>query len=274
MLATLGVNSLGARAATAGDAAHKWPGESVPIVICDRAASKNLGGRICRRQKGRGHDPAVLQDREAKVVRLAIVRWNSQFGDSIRFRETNEKEPHLLVIRRASRSIRCSTQGNGFSSRQWLKFVSIGARCNAKLHVQGTNEGTVIHELMHGLGFYHEQQRADASRYIEIDRSARKLRRKAHQWARSCDLGEVNGCGSDIRTRALGLYDFGSIMHYSLRSGAVALTPAGVERLRQQGLKPGDIGQREWLSPLDAAAVRTLYPPRSSFGATLPHAGG
>lgn len=40
------------------------------------------------------------------------------------------------------------------------QMISIDGSCKHK--------GSVIHELMHTLGFYHEQSRADRDHYVEI----------------------------------------------------------------------------------------------------------
>lgn len=64
---------------------------------------------------------------------------------------------------------------------------------------------TIIHELMHAAGFYHEQGRSDRDNYISIEWSNVK-----EGMEHNFDLEEDGA--------PIGNYDFGSIMHYSALS--------------------------------------------------------
>ena len=44
--------------------------------------------------------------------------------------------------------------------RDGVQELSLGGGCNAK--------GTIMHEMMHALGFWHEQSRPDRNQFVEI----------------------------------------------------------------------------------------------------------
>ena len=69
-----------------------------------------------------------------------------------------------------------------------------------------TDKTAIAHELMHLLGFYHEQNRADRDSYIFIDFN--KLPGQQDQYIKQMS-------GSAFTTP----YDYQSIMHYSASAG-------------------------------------------------------
>lgn len=115
---------------------------------------------------------------------------------------------------------------------------------------------TIVHELLHCLGFHHEQSRSDRNSFIQIN----------------CD-NVTGGCAGSIYNTnfsllgvpTYGSYDFDSVMHYgecSFTNGSncpadgtrtiVVLPP----NQNQQTL----IGQTTHLSSLDRALVSFIYP--------------
>ncbi len=123
----------------------------------------------------------------------------------------------------------------------------------------------MVHELLHCLGFFHEQSRSNRDNYIKVN----------------CDNVE-DGCGVFSSNRVnfkieddstgYGSYDFDSVMHYgqcSFSKNDVCPTPTA--EFPNGGvtitvLPPNDvmwqnnIGQRNHLSALDRASVSFLYP--------------
>ncbi|VDO48126.1 unnamed protein product [Onchocerca flexuosa] len=95
--------------------------------------------------------------------------------------------------------------------------VSLGDGCLKK--------GVVIHELMHALGFFHEQKQFDKYSAAIID-----------------DLGSP--------------YDYDSVMHYSARAfsknGKPTILPKSIDKIIK-------IGQRRGLSPIDVWKINKLY---------------
>lgn len=242
--------------------AQLWPSRTVEFLVCDQATAEKLGRKYCARQaqKGGGRgSTAVLATQEAATVRQTVKTWNREFGSNIRFKEVKEPGQRNLVIFRASaRPTRCSTQRVGYLTEQRRKFISIGARCSRKGGPGETGIGTVAHEMMHAVGFYHEQQRPDRPSMLKVKRSIASGR-KAHQWKPVC----AKKCEGKRAGETVGSYDFSSIMHYSLGTGSKAAakpTASGTRRLKKQELRPRDVGQRVWLSQTDVRAIKKLYP--------------
>jgi len=119
-------------------------------------------------------------------------------------------------------------------------IVSIGNGCEQK--------GTIMHELLHSLGFYHEQNRYDRDTYVDIHMSNIPS-------ARQDDFAKL----SSNRMTTLGTaYDYSSIMHYSAYIFAVdgskpTITPKANLAKGQQ------MGQRLRLSDLDVKRIQLLY---------------
>jgi Astacin (Peptidase family M12A) len=68
-----------------------------------------------------------------------------------------------------------------------------------------TKIGTIIHELMHSVGFYHEQNREERDSHVEIRMQNVKPGMEVN--FRKLEAGRASGFGVG--------YDYGSVMHYS-----------------------------------------------------------
>ena len=95
-----------------------------------------------------------------------------------------------------------------------------------------TVHGTLLHELGHSLGLYHEQMRQDRDYYATI-------------YSRRADYRVKQ----NINSRNIP-YDFLSVMHYS---GKYITAKAGFERYQEL------MGQRVKLSPKDVELVNLMY---------------
>lgn len=104
--------------------------------------------------------------------------------------------------------------------------------------------GTVVHELLHALGFLHEHSRADRDLYVDIvwDNIQEEYRR---------EFAKIGGKG-----KLHGEYDYDSVMHYHAKAfsknGNYTIIP-------KNGVSPDRIGQRIGLSPGDKEAVQRYY---------------
>ncbi|WP_158996601.1 M12 family metallopeptidase [Pigmentibacter ruber] len=88
----------------------------------------------------------------------------------------------------------------------WSYVGMIGGKQELSLGFSNTKtcltHGTILHELMHALGFHHEQSRFDRDQFINIDDSNIE------------DDDKKNFKKNEQHTTRFGEYDFQSIMHY------------------------------------------------------------
>jgi len=117
--------------------------------------------------------------------------------------------------------------------RTGRQIVSLGAACPF---------GSVVHEIGHSVGLWHEQSRGDRDRWITI------------MWDRIDPTYRHNFDQHTEDGRDLGEYDFGSIMHYPPVAFSTTGEPSIVTKV--DGVS---IGQRARLSEGDVAAVAELY---------------
>ena len=137
-----------------------------------------------------------------------------------------------------------------------VNFISVGTRCNVAPG-ERTQQGSVLHEIMHAVGVYHEQERRDRSNYLMIDPARENLVR----WGLACKRKKAK-CEKGLRGIQSGAYDFSSIMHYSFqgyRGQHSRLTFTALDLLRREELLLAQVGQRHSLSDGDIAGVRSMY---------------
>ncbi|XP_001844562.2 seminal metalloprotease 1 [Culex quinquefasciatus] len=104
--------------------------------------------------------------------------------------------------------------------------------------------GTIIHEFLHALGFFHMQSSADRDDYVEI------------VWDNIQPGTEHNFAkyNSSFVSNFDIVYDYGSVMHYP----EMAFSVNGLRTIIP--LDPeATIGQREGMSPSDVAKLRRMY---------------
>ncbi|XP_031560437.1 zinc metalloproteinase nas-15-like [Actinia tenebrosa] len=114
--------------------------------------------------------------------------------------------------------------------------LSIGRNCERK--------GIVMHELMHTLGFFHEQSRLDRDDFVTIHWENIDPKRRYN--FQKYEHGKADSLGFD--------YDYESIMHYPMYS----FTSNGRATIVPKDPK-AKIGQRKKFSEIDIAQLNKFY---------------
>ncbi|NRA34512.1 MAG: hypothetical protein HRU17_14325 [Polyangiaceae bacterium] len=168
-------------------------------------------------------------------IQWAITELN-ETGLNIRPRTSNDGDYVEFVVEQSG----CSSYLGRIGGRQTIE-------------VQSCSRGSVVHELMHAAGFFHEQSRGDRDQHVQI------------VWDEIAPGRESNFQRRDHRGRDIGAYDYGSIMHYSAsafsRTGRPTIVPTDPN---------ARIGQRQALSDGDRAAIADLYGVTPAAAPNLP----
>ncbi|WP_052333967.1 M12 family metallopeptidase [Neolewinella persica] len=115
-------------------------------------------------------------------------------------------------------------------------------------------KGSVIHEILHAAGVYHEQCRSDRDDYITVH--FENIIAGYENNFIKYQAGTINNHGT---------YDYGSIMHYPEK--AFTKNGGATIRIKTPPAAPGTIiGQRLSLSQGDIAGINDLYPNASFCG--------
>jgi hypothetical protein len=176
-------------------------------------------------------DPALP---DADRVTAAIEHWNQH--SVIRFVPRTGETDYVVVTRQQG----CPTSDVG--RRGGEQQVCLGDACSV---------GSIVHELGHTVGLWHEHCRHDRDRFVAIDKTNIKD---------GCEFNFTIDSIAEVPTPTIdiGDYDYGSIMHYPPIAFPIDKTLPNV--VPKQPLPPGVVqGQRDALSPGDLAAVAKLY---------------
>ena len=196
---------------------YRWPNATVPYAFADD-----------------WDDPAIVGD-ENGAMRVTILAAIDEIEavTAVRFVPRTSQDDYLRF-----------RDGDGCSSYVGRQ----GGRQDVNLALGCNNTWIVVHEIMHALGFNHEQSRDDRDGFVQIQWD--NIRDgKAHNF-------EVADYSWDFRP-----YDFDSLMHYGRNDfckrdaadacvGPTIITvPSGTP-----------IGQRSRMSTTDIAGINRIYP--------------
>ncbi|KAL1117781.1 hypothetical protein AAG570_004096 [Ranatra chinensis] len=134
---------------------------------------------------------------------------------------------------------RCASRVGYFPLGKGIDLYLNGANCYSR--------GTIEHELLHALGFWHEHTRPDRDHYITILWN-NVVRGKEYNFKKRGDPGDW--------TLQLP-YDYGSVMHY--RPAAFSRDGSSPTLLATDPAAAASMGQRVRASNLDLAKLNRLY---------------
>ncbi|XP_077993943.1 uncharacterized protein LOC144447737 [Glandiceps talaboti] len=120
-----------------------------------------------------------------------------------------------------------------------MQIITIGGNCNKKL-------GSILHEIMHAIGFHHEQSRTDRDEYVEI-----LLQNVFPGFKQNFDLYDhklIDPLGAP--------YDYGSLLHYPEDA---FIKRAGTKTIIPKKKTDVKLGQCSYFSEVDLYKINKLY---------------
>ena len=198
-------NGLRARGVGKNDAFSRWPDG---IVVYEAPVSHT-------------------QEQQDKVAE-AINHWidNTTLSFVERTDENADQYPHFIQFKDSQS---CASHVGMIGGAQPI-FIS-----------NACSVGSIIHEIGHAVGLFHEHTRADRDNFVQVD------------YNQIIDGKDINFKVQDVNTDTYSAYDYGSIMHY----GEYFFSKSDLPTI----IVNGDIkiGQREALSPMDIESVNRMY---------------
>lgn len=153
----------------------------------------------------------------------------------IRFRKHANEQDYIVITNKRSGC--------------WSSVGRVGGRQEVNLESPKcfSNYGTTIHELMHALGFYHEQNRFERDGYVKVLSENIKPKMLANFGKLPYDAATSYGIA----------YDYASVLHYKstsfTKNGKPTLEPL---KATPEALK---MGQRNGFSNGDILKINAMY---------------
>eukprot|EP00112_Aurelia_sp_Birch-Aquarium-sp1_P004353 Seg1491.8 transcript_id=Seg1491.8/GoldUCD/mRNA.D3Y31 product="Zinc metalloproteinase nas-4" protein_id=Seg1491.8/GoldUCD/D3Y31 len=199
---------------TVAAANRRWPGARVPYTT----------------------DRSFNDRKRMKLLNDAIKQFNQK--TCVRFVKKKPTDKNFIIF---SNRKGCYSTGVGKKVRPVSQTISIGRGC--------TWIGTVIHEMLHAIGFFHEHTRLDRDQYITINWQNIQKRRESQ--FQKYNHGEGDYLGEP--------YDYDSVMHYPRTGFGITVNGAKLPTIVPKDKPFRKIGQRKGFSPIDLRQVNKMY---------------
>uniref|UniRef100_A0A914XQ90 Metalloendopeptidase n=1 Tax=Plectus sambesii TaxID=2011161 RepID=A0A914XQ90_9BILA len=169
-------------------------------------------------------------ERERAIIALAMSDMMKK--TCYTFVDRNGRNDHVRIIKGNGCYSAVGNIGRG-------QDLSLGDRCVYLDIIQ--------HELMHAIGLFHEQSRADRDQYVEV--LSQNIKEGYQGQFNKYDLNKISHLGQP--------YDYKSLMHYEptafSKSGAETVRPVASARAR--GIKIENSGE---MSPIDIKKLNIM----------------
>ncbi|XP_075158663.1 hatching enzyme 1.2-like [Haematobia irritans] len=178
---------------------------------------------------------------DMSIIEHAIAEYHRR--TCIRFVRRTSQQDYISIV-----------SGN---SGCWSSVGRVGGKQEVNLQSPGclTKPGTTIHELMHALGFLHEQNREERDSYVNIQ-------------YQNIQPSAMSNFDKAARTQAFGVpYDYGSVMHYSANAFSTNGRPT-IVAVRSMG--SSQMGQRDGFSAMDVQKLNQMYDCGASASVAVP----
>jgi len=187
------------------DAFGRWPDGIVPFAM-----------------------PTSNSNIQKQRIALAIEHWTERTSVTFVERTTDNQNQYPNYIRFDS-------------SNSCASYVGMQGGSQSILVSDACSTGSIIHEIGHALGLFHEHTRPDRDNFAQID------------WQQVVSGKEINFEVLEAGVQFYGPYDYGSIMHYgefffTATGDPTIIVPDGIS-----------IGQRQGLSEQDARSIDEMY---------------
>lgn len=186
------------------------------------------------------------------VIREAIQEYKTR--SCVDWTETTDTSQYHVEFIKGQGCYSYIGDASGFLASQGKQPISIGNGCAFK--------GTVIHEMLHCMGFFHEQSRPDRDDYVAIyleNLISQNLKNNFDK--QSAAIVDSQGIG----------YDINSVMHYGpdyfAKQGTYTIlkkVPGGDPvyfKANREDFSPSDIKQLNLMYKCPATPVATEAPP-------------
>ncbi|XP_070188360.1 hatching enzyme 1.2-like [Littorina saxatilis] len=169
------------------------------------------------------------------VEAMREIESNTKHGSTycVRYVERTTQSDYIYIQKNTGCHSKIGRHGGA-------QELSLGTGCEGK--------GTIMHELNHALGFWHEQNRYDRDSYVTIH-TDNIASQHQHDFTKHTS-NDMNLLGTP--------YDFGSVMHYGAYTFAVDKSHPSISP--KTGYANGvTMGQRLAMSTQDVARIQKLY---------------